>query len=116
VERFLGELFERGRRPGIMRSDNGREFIAADLTSWLQEQGVATAFIEKGRPQQNGLVERFNGLMRSRVLDCEDFYNVLEARVVISQWVDEYNNDRPHGSLTGLPPAQFRRQWLEAVE
>jgi transposase InsO family protein len=116
VERFLSELFERGRKPGIIRSDNGREFIASDLVNWLQEQGVQTAFIEKGRPQQNGLVERFNGLMRSRVLDCEDFSNVLEARVVISKWVDEYNNTRPHGSLTGLPPAVFRQKWMEAVE
>lgn len=65
VKRFLGELFERGRRPGIIRSDNVREFIAGDLQSWLREQGVASAFTEKGRPQQNGLVERFNVLTRS---------------------------------------------------
>jgi transposase InsO family protein len=114
VQRFLGELFAAGRKPGIIRSDNGREFIASDLTNWLTEQGIETAFIEKGRPQQNGMVERFNGLMRSRVLDHEDFYSLLEAQVVLKEWVLEYNTTRPHGALTGLPPSQFRQRWLEA--
>lgn len=115
VERFLADLFSTGRKPGILRSDNGREFIASDLVSWLQEQDVQPAFIEKGRPQQNGYVERFNGLIRSRVLDCEDFYSVLEARVVLAEWVSDYNTARPHGALTGLPPLQFRLQWEAAA-
>jgi transposase InsO family protein len=115
VEDFLSDLFKKTGKPRVLRSDNGREFIAADLVNWLQQQGVEPAFIEKGRPQQNGYVERFNGLVRSRVLDCEDFYSVLEAQVVLSEWVTDYNTTRPHGALTGLPPTQFRKKWIEAM-
>jgi transposase InsO family protein len=45
---------------------------------------VQRAFIEKGSPQQNAFVERFNGTMRDEVLNGEEFESVLEARVVIT--------------------------------
>ena len=48
----------------MLRSDNGREFISAPLVSWLAENGIRAAFIEKASPQQNAFVERFNGTVR----------------------------------------------------
>jgi transposase InsO family protein len=103
----LEQLFERHGKPEVLRSDNGREFIAASLGDWLAEQGVKTAFIEKGSPQQNAFVERFNGTMRNEVLHGEEFDSVLEARVVINQWRELYNSVRPHRGLGGLTPAAF---------
>jgi transposase InsO family protein len=103
----LEQLFERHGRPQVLRSDNGREFIAASLGGWLAEQGVRTAFIAKGSPQQNAFVERFNGTMRDEVLNGEEFNSLLEARVVIEAWVDEYNTQRPHRGLGMMTPAAF---------
>jgi hypothetical protein len=34
-------------------------------------------------------VERFNGTMRDELLNGEEFDNLLEARVVIGDWVKE---------------------------
>lgn len=48
----LERLFEQHGKPQLLRSDNGREFVAASLGEWLAEHGVQTAFIEKGSPQQ----------------------------------------------------------------
>jgi putative transposase len=107
VQAELEQLFARHGKPQLLRSDNGREFIAASLGAWLAEQGVATAFIEKGSPQQNAFVERFNGTMRNEVLHGEEFNSVLEARVVINQWREQYNTLRPHRGLGGLTPAAF---------
>ena len=103
----LEELFDKHGRPGVLRSDNGREFIAETLTSWLAEHGVKTAFIEKGSPQQNAFVERFNGTMRDELLNGEEFDNLLEARVVIQSWLLEYNTLRPHRGLGMLTPAAY---------
>ncbi len=103
----LEQLFERHGRPEVLRSDNGREFIARSLGEWLAEQGVKTAFIEKGSPQQNAFVERFNGTMRDEVLNGEEFDNLLEARVVIANWLVEYNTLRPHRGLGMMTPAAF---------
>jgi putative transposase len=113
VRRHLEELFARHGRPEVIRSDNGREFIATSLGAWLAEQGVRTAFIEKGPPQQNPFVERFNGTMRDELLNGEAFDNVLEARVVIESWNDEYNTARPHRGLGMLTPSEFIARWKE---
>jgi transposase InsO family protein len=107
VMAFLEELFERHGRPRTIRSDNGREFISETLAEWLAERGVAQAFIEKGMPQQNAFVERFNGTMRDEVLNGESFHSVLEARVVIADWLVEYNELRPHRGLGMQTPKAF---------
>jgi putative transposase len=103
----LEDLFDKHGRPELLRSDNGREFVAETLTSWLAEQGVKCAFIEKGSPQQNAFVERFNGTMRDELLNGEEFDNLLEARVVIRNWLVEYNTLRPHRGLGMLTPVAY---------
>jgi putative transposase len=40
----LERLFDQHGKPAVLRSDNGREFIAESLAEWLAKQGVKTAF------------------------------------------------------------------------
>jgi transposase InsO family protein len=107
----LESLFARHGKPRILRSDNGREFIAASVVEYLAQEGVQPAFIERGSPQQNPYVERFNGTMRDEVLRGEEFVSVLEARVVLGAWLEEYNERRPHRGLGMLTPRQFAERW-----
>ena len=67
--------------------------------------GVKTAFIEPGSPWENGFNERFNGSLRDECLNLEYFHTLKEARVIIGEWVAEYNNIRPHCSLGYRPPS-----------
>jgi transposase InsO family protein len=39
---------------------------------------------------------------------------MTEARVIIDNWLDEYNTVRPHGSLGGMTPEKFLQRWTEA--
>ena len=116
VIKELDELFQAHGRPAVMRSDNGREFIAATVVEWLDERGVKTAFIEKGNPQQNPYVERFNGTMRDELLNGEEFDNMLEAQVVIAGWRNEYNTLRPHRGLGMMTPSQFAKSCVEGTK
>jgi putative transposase len=109
VVRHLTKLFDTHGRPAAIRSDNGREFIATSVVSWLAEQGVVAVFIEKASPQQNPFVERFNGTMRRDLLDVEEFDSVLEARVLVDAWNLEYNTERPHRGLGFMTPLAFAR-------
>lgn len=114
VQQVLEATFaKRRRKPQILRSDNGPEFSATHVTGWLGDEGVECAFIAKGRPNQNGIVERFNGLMRRHVLDVEDLGSLLEARVVLTNWADEYNTSRPHGALGGASPNQYYKRHID---
>jgi transposase InsO family protein len=107
VKRCLDKLFALHGKPAIIRSDNGREFISETVTGWLAHHGVTAAFIAKASPQQNCYVERFNGTMRDELLNGELFHTLLEARVVITNWVDSYNASHPHRSLGMMSPDAF---------
>jgi len=101
----LFELFILRGIPEHIRSDNGPEFTARAVRKWLERLGVKTLFIEPGSPWENGYIESFNGKMRDELLDREIFTNLQEARVLIEQWRQEYNQVRPHSSLGYRPPA-----------
>jgi hypothetical protein len=66
---------------------------------------VATLFIEKASPWENGYNESFNGKLRDELLDREIFHSLAEARVLIERWRIHYNTERPHSSLGYQPPA-----------
>lgn len=105
VRSVLTDLFGLWGLPTHIKSDNGPEFIAKDIQTWLKETGVKTHFIEPGSPWQNGHNESFNAVFRDGCLDRWLFYSVQEARRVTEGWLNEYNHERPHGSLGGKTPA-----------
>ena len=101
----LAWLFVTRGVPDHIRSDNGPEFTARIVRSWLKKVGVKTLFIEPGSPWENGYCESFNGKLRDELLDREIFYTLKEARVLIECWRRHYNSVRPHSSLGYRPPA-----------
>ena len=46
----LGDLFTPRRPPAYLRSENGPEFVAEKLRTWIAAVGAKTAFIEPGSP------------------------------------------------------------------
>jgi len=107
VKRVLQRLFAQWGPPACIKSDNGPEFVAKQIQKWLKESGVGTRYIDPGMPWQNGHNESFNAVFRDGCLDRWLFYSVQEAKRVISSWLEEYNTERPHGSLGGKCPATF---------
>ena len=101
----LTELFISRGVPKHIRSDNGSEFTARAVREWLGRVGVRTLFIEPGSPWENGYIESFNGKLRDELLNLEIFDTLLEAKVLIERWRQEYNRVRPHSSLGYRPPA-----------
>ena len=60
----LERMFALHGKPAFLRADNGREFIAASLVEWLEDQGVKVVFIAKAsvakRQSTNASTERWN--------------------------------------------------------
>jgi len=101
----LFQLFIFRAIPEHIRSDNGAEFTARAIRKWLNNIGVKTLFIEPGSPWENGYIESFNGKLRDELLNREVFTTLMEAKILIEQWKREYNQVRPHSSLSYRPPA-----------
>ena len=76
---------------------------------------IETAFIDPGKPWQNGTDESFNDKFRDECLTIEWFRNRLEAQVGIERWRRHYNEERPHSSLGYRIPSKFASQCAASV-
>jgi transposase InsO family protein len=110
VIQVLQRLFVHRGAPGYVKSDNGPECIAQQVTTWLRTHHVATHFIAPGCPWQHGHNESFNSVLRDGCLNRWLFASVQEARRIINHGLEEYNDERPHGALDGLTPHAFAAQ------
>jgi len=97
--------------PEIIRSDNGREFTATKVQQWAKDNNIQWLFIQPGKPTQNAYCERFNGTYRREVLDSYLFTSLEEARLITAAWTDKYNYERPHDSLGGITPVQYKEKY-----
>ena len=109
----LAALWQAMMRYGIpehIRSDNGTAFIASKIQRWLRENQIKTLYIEPGSPWQNGYIESFHSRFRDECLNREWLLNLREARVVIEDWRQHYNKERPHSRLGYLSPEDYIKQ------
>jgi transposase InsO family protein len=107
VLEVLAELMAIRGVPRHVRCDNGPEFVAEALRTWLTTSGVGTLYIEPGAPWQNGYAESFNGKLRDELLGAEVFEGLGHARELATAWRLDYNHRRPHSSLGYVAPATF---------
>jgi len=104
-------ILDRGK-PNIIRTDNGPEFTSKDLELWAKDNEIQIQFIQPGRPMQNGYIERFNRIYRESILDAYLFFELEQVRILTDEWMDEYNNRRPHESLGNLTPNEWKMKQL----
>jgi len=105
---------QRGRAPELLRCDNGPEMTANALRDWCRFSGTGSAYIDPGSPWQNPFVESFGSRIRDELLTGELFETLLEAQVLVEDWRNDYNTQRPHSSLGMRAPARFAAEWTPA--
>lgn len=105
--RVLERLKESRGLPQMIRVDNGPEFISHKLDYWCKEHRVSLVFIQPGKPTQNAYIERLNGSIRRELLNAFVFKSLNEVREKTQQWMEDYNNMRPHKALNYQTPVQL---------
>ena len=111
LDRLLGE---RRNAPTFIRCDNGPELTANALRDWCRFARAGSAYIEPGSPWQNPYVESFGSRIRDELLSVELFSCLAEARILIEDWRQDYNEHRPHSALGMMTPARFAIGYQEA--
>jgi putative transposase len=107
VVKLIKRIIEWRGTPEEIRSDNGTEFIAKEFEVFCENSGIAHVRIQKGKPSQNGYVERFNRLFREDVLDMNIFENINQVKEKTEEFIEDYNNEHPHDSLGNMSPIEF---------
>lgn len=114
AHRVFEQAFRTFGVPRAIRTDNGVPFATcgihglSQLNVWWMRLGIQHQRIQPACPQQNGAHERMHKTLkagairppRSTLAAQQRAFNVFRA---------EYNDERPHETLDGKPPAAFYR-------
>ena len=74
--------------------------------------GIEHRLIPPGRPQTNGMVERFNGRIAD-VLKTTRFESAVDLATTLHRYADLYNQAIPQRALGHVSPLQALAQWRE---
>ena len=102
----LDEAIERFGCPEIFNTDQGSQFTSTAWTSVLKHHGVRISMDGKGQWMDNVFIER---LWRSLKYECvylNAFQDFKDTDLHIRDWMEYYNNRRPHSALGDLTPGE----------
>ena len=106
VIRALNQIIEWRGKPKAIRCDNGPEYVSGKLIAWAEQNNIRMEYIQPGKPQQNAYVERFNRTVRYEWLSQYYWENLEEVRLFATNWMYDYNHNRPNMALGGFTPKQ----------
>jgi putative transposase len=118
-EAYAFTVFERAFKefglPGAIRTDNGVPFASPNalyglskLSVWWLRLGIAIERIKPGCPQQNGRHERMHLTLKLETTKPAG-QNFLQQQARFDDFIDSYNNERPHQALAMRSPSQLYR-------
>jgi transposase InsO family protein len=94
------------RRVHVLLRREGWRVNAKRVHRWAYRNRLPLDYIRPGKPTDNDFIESFNAQVRRECLSRGYFASLDEARRVLRAWREDYNNERPHGSLGQTTPAQ----------
>jgi putative transposase len=90
-------------RPRII-SDNGPQFIAKDFKEFIRISGMTHVRTSPYYPQSNGKLERWHKSLKSECIRPGTPLSPEDARRLIQQYVDHYNQARLHSAIGFVTP------------
>ena len=106
------QVFREFGLPAAIRTDNGVPFASphalfglSRLAVWWLRLGITIERIKPGHPQQNGRHERMHLTLKNEATKPPG-YNFLQQQGRFDEFIEVYNNERPHQALAGCYPGE----------
>jgi putative transposase len=106
------QVFKDYGLPRAIRTDNGVPFSSPNalfglsrLSVWWLRLGIQIERIQPGHPQQNGRHERMHLTLKQEATKPPG-YNFLQQQGRFDDFLEVYNNQRPHQGLNGNYPGE----------
>ncbi len=113
VQAAFTDVFREYGLPDAIRSDNGSPFAASNslgglsrLSVWWLKLGIRLERIRPGNPQENGRHERMHRTLKQETA-LPPRSSLVAQQHAFDQFIDEYNNVRPHASLKNKTPSEY---------
>ncbi len=100
----LESALQKFGKPEIFNTDQGSQFTGDSFTGVLKSKEIRISMDGKGRALDNIIVERFWRSLKYEEVYLKEYETLTECRSNISDYIEKYNNFRPHSSVGKLTP------------
>jgi transposase InsO family protein len=94
----------------LFHSDQGKQYGAKITLDVCLANHFERSMSRAGTPTDNGMAERFVQTFKLAICQRYSFTNLLEFEEAATNWLNFYNNQRPHQSLGQKSPNGFAKQ------
>lgn len=110
------ELLKGQKEPAYLHTDQGSVYSSVAYNELIKETVIIRSMSRAGKPTDNPVNEALNGWIKEELyLDfgidgCE---TILEAKDVLKQYFEFYNDERPCYAIGYDTPANYRRRYYK---
>ena len=101
----LKEAAGRHGQPGIVNSDQGSQFTSDEYVSCLSGLKIRQSMDGRARWVDNVVIERWFRSLKCECVYVKDFDSPRALRAGLREYIQFYNDMRPHQGLSGQTPA-----------
>jgi len=112
----LSEAFHHHGTPEIINTDQGSQFTAEEFVKAVKKRGCKFSMDGKGAWRDNVFIERLWKSVKYERVYLFVYDSVNEARKSIMQYIDWYNQSRPHSRLAKRTPDEAYTEMLPKVK
>jgi transposase InsO family protein len=108
---MLARVVQKRGAPAHVWSDNGSEFIAKAMRSWMAAAAWRPCTLSRG-PCENGNAESLSSKVRDEPLNADDFGSVTEGKMLGKEWRWGYDHVRELTARWGIGRLRSTGRWL----
>ena len=116
VSESIDEAFAKYGLPRIVNTDQGSQFTATEFTDAVLSRSVLLSMDGKGAWRDNVFVERVWRSVKYEEVYLKAYDSVSHARRAIGNYLNWYNQNRPHSRLADKTPDEAYFATLPAIK
>ena len=116
TQAFLDAFRERkGPNPLVFHSDQGTQYTSFEFCNLLKEYKVIQSFSAPGSPHDNAVAESFFATIKKEDFRRNYYKTEEEFRTAVAEYVEFYNDYRPHQRLGFMTPNQAEKEFYSST-
>lgn len=96
----------------IFHNDHGANYTSATFSDYLAENGITQSFSKVRNPYDNSVAESFFSSLKREELYRRKIKSEYELKQIICDYIEFYNNHRPHTTINYKTPNQYECEYF----
>jgi len=101
--------------PLVFHSDQGTQYTSFEFCNLVKQHKVTQSFSAPGSPHDNAVAESFFASIKKEDFRRNYYKTEEEFRTAVAEYVEFYNDYRPHQRLGFLTPNQAEKEFYNSV-